>query len=694
MPQQATAGIQGMLSFITTNKITEGRPVRSKLADSSRSAAGMKWIQPSGPRKFGQGVEDEEQGIISADQTASGGAVLRVTLLAAGFVIGPSGSSVRHIMSQTGAEIKSWTDQARSTSGRPFRVFVVEGHWQCVVAALKIICEAVDRYKELCEGRYCGQHVHRSQIVSAVEFSYQPPPRHLVPYAAALKGQGNRARQGEGREVQAAHAAEVFADVRSALSAQHSLRASAALQQPSTATPAPFSKHAAHCSAAPASARRALYSDATSNAVEQTFAAPLTRQDSFYSFLNPTGQGSSAHTDAPQDPSHYTAEDRWGASGMDPLSTVAHVLAATGHTSPPDTANLFGHSMNTSHAPTLQTPGPHVTGSTSLFGPPSGAAATAAAIRPGTPDPRNRTPFSAYGLDQGDPQDISMSEPPPHHPFPGQTPHLMAAPGASSEGYDLTIAAAASLDSSLGSGFIPAYFDTQGTGMPDLPAGSGLDMRNGRFLTSNGFFSARSSQRSAISRDSSFEHGRGEQPDMGDACDTDMGMGLSSSPSGDGRAPQQGDAYPVGGQASNQQVGMGFRGAEPTGRPYSPALDVDMLRSMGYVPQDVMDDGGYSLGKVSGARRARTMAEGPKPRQGRLPPSPRSIMDQRFSSGTEEWLNQAGAPTMARNDDPRQGLPGASKPLGDNSTSSHMASLAFSTSLGGTGFIPTPGFQT
>ena len=48
MPQQATAGIQGMLSFITTNKITEGRPVRSKLADSSKSAAGMKWIQPSG----------------------------------------------------------------------------------------------------------------------------------------------------------------------------------------------------------------------------------------------------------------------------------------------------------------------------------------------------------------------------------------------------------------------------------------------------------------------------------------------------------------------------------------------------------------------------------------------------------------------------------------------------------------------
>ena len=150
---------------------------------------------------------------------------------------------------------------------------------------------------------------------------------------------------------------------------------------------------------------------------------------------------------------------------MGPLSTVAHVLAATGHTSPPNTANLFGHSMSTPHA----TPGPHMTGSTSFFGPPSGAAATAAAIRPGTPDTHNRTPFSACGLDQGDPQDISMSEPPPDHPFPGQPSHLMTAPGASSEGYDPTIAVAASLDSSLGSGFIPAYFDTQGTGMPDLP---------------------------------------------------------------------------------------------------------------------------------------------------------------------------------------------------------------------------------
>ena len=126
--------------------------------------------------------------------------------------------------------------------------------------------------------------------------------------------------------------------------------------------------------------------------------------------------------------------------------------------------------------------------------------------------------------------------------------------------------------------------------------------------------------------------------DLGDAEMTQQYIchlqDMGSAPSGDGRAPQQGYAYPVEGQASDQQVGMGLQGAAPTGRPYSPALDVEMLRSMGNVPQDVMDDGGYSLGKVSGPRRARMMAEGPKPMQGRLPPFPRSIMDQRFSSGT------------------------------------------------------------
>ena len=32
----------------------------------------------------------------------------------------------------------------------------------------------------------------RTQTVHSINFSYQPPPRNVVPYAAALKGQGSR----------------------------------------------------------------------------------------------------------------------------------------------------------------------------------------------------------------------------------------------------------------------------------------------------------------------------------------------------------------------------------------------------------------------------------------------------------------------------------------------------------------------
>lgn len=42
----------------------------------------------TGPRKRGEGCDDENQGILAAEETHSGGARLRVTLLAAGFVIG------------------------------------------------------------------------------------------------------------------------------------------------------------------------------------------------------------------------------------------------------------------------------------------------------------------------------------------------------------------------------------------------------------------------------------------------------------------------------------------------------------------------------------------------------------------------------------------------------------------------------
>lgn len=56
-----------------------------------------------------------------------------------------------------------------------------------MVLALAILCEAIELYKELCEGKYCGKHVDRCQYIRGVEFVYSPPPRSAVPYAAALK---------------------------------------------------------------------------------------------------------------------------------------------------------------------------------------------------------------------------------------------------------------------------------------------------------------------------------------------------------------------------------------------------------------------------------------------------------------------------------------------------------------------------
>lgn len=37
-----------------------------------------------------------------------------------------------------------------------------------------------------------GHFVSRLQIIHGIPFSYQPPPRTIVPHAAGLKGQGTR----------------------------------------------------------------------------------------------------------------------------------------------------------------------------------------------------------------------------------------------------------------------------------------------------------------------------------------------------------------------------------------------------------------------------------------------------------------------------------------------------------------------
>ncbi|WIA13867.1 hypothetical protein OEZ85_002439 [Tetradesmus obliquus] len=199
--------VNNLLGFIKQRKLagqpppsSHGRRSSSGSVASVGSAAGGAgaggsaalrkiWIQPSGPRRPGEGVEDEEQGILSAEEVpATGEVMMRITLLAAGFVIGPSGSSVREVVRLSGAEINSWTEAAGSHRGRrPARIFVIKGEARCVAQAIYIVTAAVDRYKELCEGRYSGQSVPRSQNVLGVTFSYQPPPKSIVPSAASLK---------------------------------------------------------------------------------------------------------------------------------------------------------------------------------------------------------------------------------------------------------------------------------------------------------------------------------------------------------------------------------------------------------------------------------------------------------------------------------------------------------------------------
>jgi len=154
---------------------------------------------PSGPRRPGEGVtpvDAASQGVLAAAPTPSGGARLAVSLLAAGFVIGPAGSSVRDLCALTRADVRSWTEvparaaaacrAARGGGGgagtdggggepaelhpafarlqRPVRVFTVEGAADAVSAALEIIAAAVCRYVRLTDGSFAGRTVARTQV--------------------------------------------------------------------------------------------------------------------------------------------------------------------------------------------------------------------------------------------------------------------------------------------------------------------------------------------------------------------------------------------------------------------------------------------------------------------------------------------------------------------------------------------------
>lgn len=153
-------------------------------------------ILPSGSRSKGQGIETDAsgrelpQGIEKVTST-SGGCQLQVTMLAAGFAIGPGGVTIKRIGTQCKCIVQSWSAKSQQESGRAVRVFDLTGSQRAVACAAHYIRQLVELYKNLVEGPCAGHTVSRNQQVSGpcgqLQCVYQPPPLSRMPSAARVE---------------------------------------------------------------------------------------------------------------------------------------------------------------------------------------------------------------------------------------------------------------------------------------------------------------------------------------------------------------------------------------------------------------------------------------------------------------------------------------------------------------------------
>ncbi|KAL2630851.1 hypothetical protein R1flu_015537 [Riccia fluitans] len=154
-----------------------------------------------GPRSGAPVVSDahvtvplEDHRVVSTEYQASGTqALMRVTLLAAGFVIGARGISARLIGQVTGSIVQSWTESSRPDAV-PIRLFRIQGKKAVVQAAVVLISQAVVKYKDLCDCKRRGEFVQREHVINGVEFYYQPPPRKafaVIPESSLCSSGGN-----------------------------------------------------------------------------------------------------------------------------------------------------------------------------------------------------------------------------------------------------------------------------------------------------------------------------------------------------------------------------------------------------------------------------------------------------------------------------------------------------------------------
>eukprot|EP01025_Chloroclados_australasicus_P063103 TRINITY_DN8323_c0_g1_i2.p1 TRINITY_DN8323_c0_g1~~TRINITY_DN8323_c0_g1_i2.p1 ORF type:complete len:395 (-),score=32.22 TRINITY_DN8323_c0_g1_i2:5477-6661(-) len=143
-------------------------------------------VLPSGPRLSYEGLHEDEQKIINAQIMGEGVLVVKITLLAAGFVVGSKGRSIHSIAEQTQTTIKSWTLYYNASGEVPkaLRAFKVCGTTSAILKTMEIINAAVDRYKQLTEGSFVGQSVNRDQVIEGITFEYRPPPKRFIPKSA------------------------------------------------------------------------------------------------------------------------------------------------------------------------------------------------------------------------------------------------------------------------------------------------------------------------------------------------------------------------------------------------------------------------------------------------------------------------------------------------------------------------------
>ena len=158
----------------------------SQAAVSGASGNASFQLCATGKRPQGIGTENVRQEIVTAER-GDGSVVLRVTLLAAGFVVGPNGASIHQIEAITGASIYSFNRQKDWEVDRPTRQFHVEGGSGVVQHAVDVICHAIQLYKDLAEGNHANVTVKRLHKLDGVIFRYEPPPRSKVPFAAQVE---------------------------------------------------------------------------------------------------------------------------------------------------------------------------------------------------------------------------------------------------------------------------------------------------------------------------------------------------------------------------------------------------------------------------------------------------------------------------------------------------------------------------